>query len=135
MDRLNTPGFSLPELLITLSIVAILATITVPSYSGLVAKARRTDAISALVQVQLAQERWRTGHARYAASLGILGWPSRLSSDGHYQLHVDRADSADFLVLARPLGVQHADRCGTFAVDSNGPLYASGYAGPGCWNR
>jgi prepilin-type N-terminal cleavage/methylation domain-containing protein len=44
MDRAPILGFSLIELLTALAIVAILATVTVPSFSGLVAKSRRSDA-------------------------------------------------------------------------------------------
>jgi len=135
MDRPYTPAFSLLELLITLAIVAILATITVPSFSGLVAKSRRSDAMAALAQVQLAQERWRAGNPRYAQDLEALGWSSPESPDGYYRLRVEQADARAFLVLAQPTGVQQSDRCGVFATGVDGPDHREGYAGPDCWRR
>jgi type IV pilus assembly protein PilE len=135
MDRPYTPGFSLLELLITLVIVAILATITVPSFSGLVAKSRRSDAMAGLAQVQLAQERWRAGNPRYTQDLEALGWSSPESPDGYYRLRVEQADAVAFLVLAQPAGVQQSDRCGVFAIGVEGPDYREGYAGPDCWRR
>ncbi|MGI9321279.1 MAG: type IV pilin protein [Thiogranum sp.] len=135
MDRPYKPAFSLLELLITLAIVAILATITVPSFSGLVAKSRRSDAMAGLAQVQLAQERWRAGNPRYTQDLEALGWSSPESPDGYYRLRVDQADAVAFLVLAQPAGVQQSDRCGVFAISAEGPDYREGYAGPDCWRR
>lgn len=135
MDRPCTPAFTLLELLITLAIVAILATITVPSFSGLVAKSRRSDAMAALVQVQLAQERWRAGKPRYTQDLDALGWSSPESPDGYYRLRVEHADAAAFLVLAQPVGVQQSDRCGVFAIGVDGPDHREAYAGPDCWRR
>ena len=132
--RPNFAGFSLLELLITLAIVAILASITIPSYNGLVAKSRRSDAMSTLVLIQLAQERWRSQHRSYAPALDKLGWfPESL--DGYYQLRITRADENNFLLLAEPAGSQQSDVCGALAIDANGPVYARGYAGPRCWNR
>ena len=135
MDRPKTPGFSLLELLITLAIVAILATITIPYYSGYVAKSRRADAMSALVLVQLAQERWRSEHPAFAGDLATLGWLSRESPDGYYRLQIASASAVDYLVLARPTGAQQADSCGIFAIGPKGPEYTRGYAGEACWNR
>ena len=135
MGRSKAGGISLVELLITLAIVAILATITVPSYSGLVAKSRRGDAMAALVLVELAQQRWRTQHPRYARQLQDLGWPTPASPDGYYHLRITKADAVEFRVLAQPVGPQQSDTCGTFAAGSNGPVYEAGFAGPRCWSR
>ena len=135
MDRLNATGFSLTELLIALAIVAILATITVPSYTGFVAKSRRADAMAALAQAQLAQERWRSGNSRYAPDLATLGWTEPRSPDGHYSLRVERAERNVYRVVAQPLGSQRNDDCGRFAVDQNGPLHEAGFADRRCWNR
>lgn len=135
MDRNRFQGFSLLELLIALAIVAILATITVPSFSGLVEKSRRSDAISALLQAQLAQERWRSRNASYSPSLDALGWASPVSPEGYYELRISEADVASYRILAQPRAVQQRDSCGVFAINANGPDYSEGYAGPACWNR
>ena len=135
MYRSHTPGFSLLELLITLSIVAILASITVPSYRGYVARARRTDAMSALLQLQLAQLRWRTMHPAYARSPAELGWAAARSSDGHYELRILRSSAGDFLARASPRGAQQSDACGAFAISVQGPVTLAPYAAADCWSR
>lgn len=135
MDRAPVCGFSFIELLTALAIVAILATVTVPSFSGFVAKSRRSDAMSALLQVQLAEERWRVDHISYADDLAALGQASSGSPDGYYSLRVSQANAAGFVILAEPVGVQQSDSCGTFAIDSGGPHYAAGFADRACWRR
>ncbi len=135
MYRSDTPGFSLLELLITLSIVAILASITVPSYRGYVVRVRRTDAMSVLLQLQLAQLRWRTTHQVYARRPSELGWRVAQSPDGHYGLRILRSSTGDFLAQASPRGAQQSDACGVFAISAQGPVTLAPYASAACWSR
>jgi type IV pilus assembly protein PilE len=67
MRKRPTMGFTLIELMIVVTIVAILATITLPSYRDAVRKTRRAEARSALMQLMQQQERYYTLHTRYIA--------------------------------------------------------------------
>ncbi|TCK19138.1 type IV pilus assembly protein PilE [Thiogranum longum] len=135
MIRSRAPGFSLLELLTALTIVAILASISVPSYNGFIARSRRSDAMSALLQLQLAQQRWRADNPAYASRTDMLGWSDGQSTEGYYQLQVESSDAGDYLGKATPQGAQQSDDCGVFAINSQGPVETSPYAGPACWNR
>lgn len=128
-------GFSLLELLIVVSIVAILASIVLPNYSDALQRGRRVDAITALLNVQIAQERWRANHSSYA-SFDDLGL-AELSADGHYQLALDALTAGSYFATAVPLadGPQHDDDCGSFALDQRGPVLTIDYADDTCWRR
>ena len=129
------PGFTLIELLVALAIFAILASLTVPSFTGLVAKSRRGDAMAELLAVQLAQERWRGRHTAYAVDLGQLGWRDTQTGGGYYRLRIDQANAGSFRVLAIPADAQQGDACGVFAIGAAGPDYGDGYADSRCWRR
>lgn len=129
-------GFSLLEMLMVLAIVAILATLALPNYRDQMQHGRRMDAISSLLSVQMAQEKWRASHPGYAA-LADLGWASAMSLDGHYQLRLLERSAVAYLVTARPVtgGPQDGDRCGVYALDQRGPVMTEGYADAACWRR
>lgn len=65
----NVRGFTLMELMVAVAVAGVLAGLAYPSFAGAAHKARRLDAVQALTQVQLAQERWRTQCPCYATSL------------------------------------------------------------------
>ena len=61
-------GFTLIETMVTVGIAGVLSSIAYPSLEGQVMRARRSDALVALLQAQLAQERFRANNASYGTS-------------------------------------------------------------------
>ena len=72
--REHASGFTLIEVMIVVAIVAIIATIALPSYQDSVRKSRRADAVLALQQIQIEQEKFRAECPSYAA-VGTGRWP------------------------------------------------------------
>lgn len=80
--------------MIVLTVIAVLAAITYPSFMGQVRKSRRADAVQAIGQIQQAQERARANATTYvtttpnitAAQPGGLGLGSATSAGGFYSL-------------------------------------------------
>lgn len=89
-------------------LAAVLASLALPSYERHVHRARRADALVASLQVQAAQERFRSTATRYGAlhELGISG----LSSQGHYRLDMPANDATGFELLASATGAQAKDK-------------------------
>jgi type IV pilus assembly protein PilE len=100
-------GFTLIELMVTVSIAGILSSVALPSFEGQLQRARRTDALIAAVQVQAAQERFRSNGAAYG-SLAEIGLPA-VSTSKHYTLQITASDAAGFELLATATGAQVRD--------------------------
>lgn len=94
-------GFSLIELLAAMAIAAVLAACAYPSFQDFVHKARRADAWDALARLQLAQERHRSQHTAFAASLDDLALPAA-SPAAHYRVRVAAADALGYALEAQP---------------------------------
>lgn len=69
----NKKGFTLVELLITIAIIGILATIATTSYVGSIKKSARSEAYSNLQNLRLLEERFFAENGGYTASLGGAG--------------------------------------------------------------
>lgn len=67
-------GFTLVELMITVMIIGVLATIAIPSYQQFVQRARRTEAKSAMLRVMGAQERYFTVNNSYTTDPTALSF-------------------------------------------------------------
>ncbi len=137
-------GFTLIELMISVVIVGILTSVALPSFESHILRARRTDALVATMQVQSAQERFRSNTAAYG-SLTEIGVPVR-SSAGYYMLQIEAVSADGYALRATAGGLQARDKtCRHLRLTSNGmnPVYASGpdanVANPDaanrrCWN-
>jgi len=100
-------GFTLVEALLVVMLAGLLAGIALPGLRQVVLGARRVDALAALLQLQLAQERHHALHRQYG-SLGDLRQPER-SPAGHYRLALASAAADTFEAHAVATGLQALD--------------------------
>ncbi|MFD2110836.1 type IV pilin protein [Thiorhodococcus fuscus] len=119
-------GFTLIELMITVAIIAILATIAYPSYREHLQRSRRTVGESALTEIASKMEAYRFRNKTYTQNLGDLGYatsgnnawntfPTEASStENYYRVQVVAATTdcpiaSCFLLLAAPQNSQASD--------------------------
>ena len=120
-------GFTLIELLTTIALIGVLTSLALPSFETLLQRVRRSDALATMMQLQSAQERWRSNSVRYG-SLADIG-ASTVSPAGHYTLQVVSADEDGYEMMATANGAQARDAgCRHMALRMVGanPVYASG---------
>ena len=132
-------GFTLVELLACIAIAAVLATVAIPTWRGVIARAHRGDAIQALYAMAAAQERYRMVHGRYADRAGPappVGLGLGTSERGWYRLRIERADATGFVASARPRhGTPPAtdEACRLFTIDELGARGSSPAPADTCW--
>lgn len=150
MNHLPSPprrrqiGFTLVEMAIATAVSGLLASVAYPSVSAALHKARRSEAMVAMMQLQQAQERWRSGNSRYA-SLPELGLAAN-APGGHYRIEVADPGPQGYVALAQATGAQAGDRACRYlvlVVDGAAVTYRSGdsqaasndtTANRQCWN-
>lgn len=136
-------GFTLIEMLITVSIIAIISAIAIPSYQEQIRRTRRADARQELMRFATAQERFYTNCNRFAPALngatatcsGLDGAGATVnSSNGYYSISMV-SDGVTYTLTATPLLAQVADTgCANLTLTDAGVKGASGTLGPAaCW--
>ena len=126
-------GFTLIELMIALAIVGVLAAVALPSYSSYIAKARRADARTQLVQVAQFMQRFYAANDSFSLDRAnnevINQVPASLKqspagSAKIYDLTIPSATltPTGFEIRMVPVagGVMGQDPCGTFTLTSTG---------------
>ena len=143
--RRTARGFTMVEVLVTLSMAGVLSSVALPTFQGHLQKARRADVVVSMLQVQLAQSRWRANGTNYGtlAQIGV----SPVSMGGHYRLTLGSEGDDRYEVLASATGAQVGDAAcrhmqlrvvGANVVQASGPDAA--VANPAavnrkCWNQ
>lgn len=137
-------GITLIELMIVVVVIAILGVIAMPSYRQYTIRAHRTEAKSALLRLQVNQERWYLQHNTYTDDPEVLGFADSLSENGVYALSiVAHSDGLahGYAAVARPNpaggthGVRMTDdtECTEFRLSSEGVKSASPDPAGRCW--
>lgn len=141
MTNTYKKGFTIIELMIVVSIVAVLVALALPSFRDVIRKSRRADAMNAIVDIQLSQERWRINHSTYTSNLTAAP-PTGLgidatSAEGHYGLAISGNTFGSYTITATPVsGTDQAkDKCGTFTLTNTNGTIAKTVSGTEAANR
>ncbi|MFK8067233.1 MAG: type IV pilin protein [Gammaproteobacteria bacterium] len=84
-------GFTLIELMITVTIIGVVAAIAYPSYNKHIMRKNRLEGKAMLEQAVADQERYFSTNNTYASTTTMLGYQTNpaISKHGYYQLSVD----------------------------------------------
>jgi len=114
-------GFTLLELMIVVTVIAILAGIAISSYEYAMRKSRRATAQGCLMEASQYMERFYTSNLTY---VGAKEPDEICSAESQKFYAMDSIDASltatTYLLQATPQGKQAKDSCGTMTVNQTG---------------
>ncbi len=119
-------GFTLIEIMIVVAILGVIFAIAMPSYNNYVSKARRADAMTLLIQIMNAQERYYIEERSYTVDLTETGFASKkdlATESDWYLVSASKCDTetpitACVMLTAVPQNSQASD--GNLTINSLG---------------
>lgn len=109
-------GFTLIELMITVSVAGILGSIAFPSFESQLQRSRRSEALTAMLTIQLVQERWYANTGRYG-TLAEIGAAAQTTS-GRYRFEATHVGRGGYRLIASATGAQARDsECRVLRMD------------------
>ncbi len=146
MMRSQSKGFTLIELMITVAIVGILASVAYPSYVEYVMRGKRADAKAVLLENAQFLERNFTEANSYnktagGANISLPISQSPRSGTKAYDVGFVAGSVAagSYTLEAKPTGAQASDKCGTLTLNHLGQQgiqdASTGMTAANCWQR
>ena len=121
-------GFTLIELMIVVTVIGILAAIAYPSYQDYIRRARRIEAQSVMMDIQLMQEKYRINHVSYGGLADLGTFPS-----DYYSFAISgNTVSAYTITATAKSGTSQASDSGCTSMTLN---QASTKTPDGCWKK
>ncbi|MBF0370940.1 MAG: prepilin-type N-terminal cleavage/methylation domain-containing protein [Magnetococcales bacterium] len=134
----KSSGFTLIELLLVLAILAIVASVGIPAYTGSILKAHRSEAKAALMEVYLLQVEYFQDNYTYANLSTLVS--NSYSNLEYYTITITPAIDGDnpsdtFTAKATAIGTQADDgACLTYTIDETGEKGSTGTGtASDCW--
>jgi type IV pilus assembly protein PilE len=128
-------GFSLIELMIVVSILAIAIAIGYPSYRNQVMKSNRSDGKIFALEIADREERHYSDQNTYTTTITDLNFDNAISPEGHYTAAITDDPTGDitisYEVTVTPRGPQTDDTCQSMSIDSQGTKSSTP---AGCWD-
>jgi type IV pilus assembly protein PilE len=130
MMNTHKKGFTLIELVVVLGVMAILVTLALPSFQDALRKSRRSDAMNTVMDIHLAQERYRANNIAYGENADLGFDAPQLSPKGHYSVETVLPLAGDpattYTITATPSvgSDQENDYCGSFVLSNTAGVIA-----------
>lgn len=132
-------GFTLIELMVAMVVMALLLSISIPTYKSQIRKSRRTEAKTAVLDLAGREERLYSVTNAYSATPADLGYaasgsfPVNVGTNAYYQVTVTlpTTNPPAFLVTATAISTDQLKdtACRTFTVDQTGVQGATNSSG------